>query len=93
MKGFVLAAVAAVSLAGCAGITDRTGLTAEQQSCVATNAIVALDNMTVDFGDLTLTQRTAFVATTAKGIATDCAIPLSPTAQALIEAAIMVAAE
>lgn len=35
MKTLILAGAAALALVGCASLADRTGLTAEQQLCVA----------------------------------------------------------
>ena len=93
MVRFTFVVVLALALTACAGITERLGLTPDQQACVATGVADAVANYEGELGALELAAQGVWVAGQVHTIADACAIDLNQFAaaraiDALLEAAI-----
>lgn len=83
MKPAILAgALALASVSGCAAITERTGLTADQQICIATSAAAIVQEPATR--DLPMLEKIGAVAAT-------CGIDLTAFMQGAIQTAILAA--
>lgn len=93
MRALILAAAAALALSGCATLTERTGLTPEQQACAITEG-TAYASAISGWADLSYVQRAAVVATGVEYVAAACEIESAMLEQArpVISAAIQAAA-
>lgn len=71
----LLGAIGLIALAGCAGVTQWTGLSATQQECIANTAVLAAQ------ADGTMAERIATVETA-------CGVTAADTIAAAIDAAL-----
>ena len=90
MKNFALAGALALAVSACAQITDTTGLSDDQQRCVAQNAVAYVQSYAGDWRTLTLPQRAQVVADGVVAISGLCQIGIED--QPIIETALQAAA-
>lgn len=72
MRALALVLGAALALSACAAITERTGLTAEQQACVVPAAATYAKAAGEGWADLTYTQKGVAVANGLEAVSADC---------------------
>jgi hypothetical protein len=75
MKLF-FALLGALALSACATLTERFGLTADQQTCVAAAVASVVSDYDGELADLSWAQRAAFIDANVNEIAIGCGIDL-----------------